>query len=111
MFRYVADVMTHALLARRPWSRYLVGTDAKTIYRLIGILPEWIGDRIRCHLNDFQSYAGNRALHLVSYVDALCMTGGKCKKGRQMLDGRQQENNPELMCYGRQKKTPNFIQI
>ncbi|WAR09695.1 H17B6-like protein [Mya arenaria] len=42
----VADVMTHALLARRPWSRYLVGTDAKTHYSLIGVLPEWIGDRM-----------------------------------------------------------------
>ncbi|WAR09696.1 H17B6-like protein, partial [Mya arenaria] len=42
----VADVMTRALHARRPRSRYLVGTDAKTHYSLIGVLPEWIGDRM-----------------------------------------------------------------
>lgn len=42
----VADSMTHALLAKHPKMRYLVGTDAKVFFRLLTWLPEWIVDHI-----------------------------------------------------------------
>ncbi|XP_045176008.2 retinol dehydrogenase 7-like [Mercenaria mercenaria] len=42
----VADAMTHALVAKQPKLRYLVGTDAHLFFRLLSWLPEWIVDHI-----------------------------------------------------------------
>ncbi|KAL4225102.1 Retinol dehydrogenase 16 [Mactra antiquata] len=42
----VADVMTHALLAKYPKMRYLVGPDAKVFFRLMSILPEKFSDYV-----------------------------------------------------------------
>ena len=40
----VADAYVHALLARFPRARYLVGKDANTLWRGIEKLPEWLSD-------------------------------------------------------------------
>ena len=40
----VVDAYTHALLARFPRDRYVVGNDARFIYLPIQQLPEWLGD-------------------------------------------------------------------
>lgn len=42
----VADAMTHALLAKYPKMRYLVGTDANVFFRVLTWLPEWVVDSI-----------------------------------------------------------------
>ena len=43
----VANAYIHALLARHPKARYLVGKDAHYIWIPIGCwLPEWLGDAI-----------------------------------------------------------------
>lgn len=42
----VADAMMHALLAKHPTMRYLVGTDATIFFLLLTWLPEWIIDHI-----------------------------------------------------------------
>lgn len=44
--QYVAEAMMHALLARFPKSSYLVGLDAHLFFRIMMILPDWIGDYI-----------------------------------------------------------------
>ncbi|XP_052270426.1 retinol dehydrogenase 16-like isoform X3 [Dreissena polymorpha] len=42
----VADAMAHALLARYPETRYLVGLDAHLFFRLMSLIPERAGDFI-----------------------------------------------------------------
>lgn len=41
---HVVEAMTHALLAKYPKSRYVVGFDANTFYRMMAWLPDWFGD-------------------------------------------------------------------
>jgi NAD(P)-dependent dehydrogenase (short-subunit alcohol dehydrogenase family) len=42
----IASVIAHALTARRPRTRYLVGADARAMVLLRRILPDRLGDRI-----------------------------------------------------------------
>ncbi|XP_060590405.1 retinol dehydrogenase 7-like [Ruditapes philippinarum] len=42
----VADAMTHALLAKYPNNRYLIGMDAHLFFRMLAALPERISDLI-----------------------------------------------------------------
>jgi hypothetical protein len=42
----VADVVVHALTARRPRTRYLVGRDAKLRARAAQLLPDSVMDRL-----------------------------------------------------------------
>jgi hypothetical protein len=42
----VAKVIAHALTARRPRTRYLVGADARAMVLLRKLLPDRIGDRL-----------------------------------------------------------------
>jgi len=42
----VADVMAHALLARCPNNRYLVGADAYLFFRFMSWIPERLGDYV-----------------------------------------------------------------
>lgn len=41
--QHVADAMAHALLAKYPRMRYLVGVDAHTFFRFLTFIPErWV---------------------------------------------------------------------
>ncbi|XP_067649596.1 retinol dehydrogenase 7-like [Haliotis asinina] len=42
----VVDAYTHAITARFPRTRYLVGNDCKYFFRPLWNLPEWISDRV-----------------------------------------------------------------
>lgn len=42
----VTGAYEHALFARVPRERYLVGTDAKYVFAPVQALPEWLGDWI-----------------------------------------------------------------
>jgi|SRR6218665_922627 len=42
----VTDAYEHALFARFPRERYLVGFDAKYVFIPVQVLPEWLGDWI-----------------------------------------------------------------
>jgi len=42
----VSDVYTHAVLAKYPKQRYLVGTDAWLLFSWLPLLPSWIADYI-----------------------------------------------------------------
>jgi hypothetical protein len=42
----VAKVVVHALTARRPRTRYLVGADARTMATLKRVLPDRVRDRL-----------------------------------------------------------------
>lgn len=42
----VVDCMTHAVLARYPSNRYVVGPDTKHIFLILKLLPEGLVDRI-----------------------------------------------------------------
>ena len=41
----VVDGYTHALFAKHPRSRYLIGLDAY-VYALLGMCPEWLFDAV-----------------------------------------------------------------
>jgi len=41
----VSDAYVHALMARYPRARYVVGSDAK-YFMILTILPEWLSDLI-----------------------------------------------------------------
>ena len=42
----VLDAYEHALLARFPRTRYLVGYDARFVWMNVQWMPEWLGDFI-----------------------------------------------------------------
>ncbi|KAJ8319771.1 hypothetical protein KUTeg_001358 [Tegillarca granosa] len=42
----VVDAYVHALTAKYPKIRYMVGTDANTIFRFLYMCPDWISDYI-----------------------------------------------------------------
>ena len=42
----VAKAVTHALLSKRPKTRYLVGTDARIQAALAAVVPDRITDRL-----------------------------------------------------------------
>jgi hypothetical protein len=42
----VAKVIAHALTARRPRTRYLLGADARAMVLLRRLLPDRLGDRL-----------------------------------------------------------------
>ena len=42
--KLVIDVITHALFARFPKRRYLVGLDAKYLFRPLMYGPDWLSD-------------------------------------------------------------------
>uniref|UniRef100_A0A915KA43 Uncharacterized protein n=1 Tax=Romanomermis culicivorax TaxID=13658 RepID=A0A915KA43_ROMCU len=46
----VIDAYYHALMARFPRDRYVLGSDAKYIFRLISLLPTWAQDFLICLL-------------------------------------------------------------
>ncbi|XP_067648911.1 retinol dehydrogenase 7-like [Haliotis asinina] len=46
MTHLVVDAYTHAITARFPRTRYLVGNDCKYFFRPLWNLPEWICDRV-----------------------------------------------------------------
>ncbi|KAK3095115.1 hypothetical protein FSP39_010460 [Pinctada imbricata] len=44
----VVDAYVHALCAKYPKYRYVVGTDANTIFRFLWTVPEWLSDFLLC---------------------------------------------------------------
>ena len=42
----VIDAIIHAVLSKNPRKRYLVGTDANTIWNLMAMIPTFMGDII-----------------------------------------------------------------
>ncbi|XP_050388746.2 retinol dehydrogenase 16 [Patella vulgata] len=44
----VIDAYEHAITARYPKSRYILGNDAKYFFRLLWTIPEWMSDFIIC---------------------------------------------------------------
>jgi len=51
----VTDAYEHALFARFPRERYLVGFDAKYVYIPVQALPEWLSDWIMRVINPGRS--------------------------------------------------------
>src|SRR6218665_1065977 len=51
----VTDAYEHALFARFPRERYLVGFDAKYVYIPVQALPEWLSDWIMRVINTGRS--------------------------------------------------------
>ena len=45
-FNQVIDSYTHAVTAKWPKARYVVGMDANTFYRLLWNIPEWMAARM-----------------------------------------------------------------
>ena len=41
----VVDAYEHALLARVPRTRYLIG-PTRHLFRVVAMLPDWLGDRL-----------------------------------------------------------------
>jgi NAD(P)-dependent dehydrogenase (short-subunit alcohol dehydrogenase family) len=54
----VANVVAHALTARRPRTRYLVGADAKAMAALKKLLPDRLRDRLVARASGLSGYLG-----------------------------------------------------
>jgi NAD(P)-dependent dehydrogenase (short-subunit alcohol dehydrogenase family) len=64
--RVVAEAVLHAITARRPRLRYVVGADARTMIALPRLLPERLLDRVRLRMLGLRSDFGGEARRAAS---------------------------------------------